>query len=97
MSRPSRPSDDLPSRRATRSEERREGKECRSRWSPDHEKKKEAKRDTIFSPVLDGKSHPNRQWSMRSDNGMAAVHVIFPVKKMHFFFFTQQTAYEFHS
>src|SRR5688572_31565406 len=26
--------------RATRSEERRVGKECRSRWSPDHEKKK---------------------------------------------------------
>src|SRR5690348_18010731 len=25
---------------ATRSEERRVGKECRSRWSPDHEKKK---------------------------------------------------------
>src|SRR5687768_5145216 len=25
----------------TRSEERRVGKECRSRWSPDHEKKKE--------------------------------------------------------
>src|SRR5438034_3169221 len=26
--------------RARRSEERRVGKECRSRWSPDHEKKK---------------------------------------------------------
>src|SRR5437773_6782183 len=26
-----------------RSEERRVGKECRSRWSPDHEKKKENK------------------------------------------------------
>src|SRR5437870_12361703 len=26
--------------RAARSEERRVGKECRSRWSPDHEKKK---------------------------------------------------------
>src|SRR5690348_18413322 len=26
-----------------RSEERRVGKECRSRWSPDHEKKKEKK------------------------------------------------------
>src|SRR5438034_10906818 len=26
---------------ADRSEERRVGKECRSRWSPDHEKKKE--------------------------------------------------------
>ena len=25
---------------AIRSEERRVGKECRSRWSPDHEKKK---------------------------------------------------------
>src|SRR5687768_17938477 len=28
-------------RRASRSEERRVGKECRSRWSPYHEKKKE--------------------------------------------------------
>src|SRR5216683_6954610 len=27
--------------RRTRSEERRVGKECRSRWSPDHSKKKE--------------------------------------------------------
>src|SRR5439155_3742933 len=27
-----------------RSEERRVGKECRSRWSPDHEKKKKRKR-----------------------------------------------------
>src|SRR5688572_31791668 len=30
-----------------RSEERRVGKECRSRWSPDHEKKK--KRSTIMN------------------------------------------------
>ena len=29
----------------SRSEERRVGKECRSRWSPDHEKKKERKRN----------------------------------------------------
>src|SRR5690554_7985420 len=31
--------------RSKRSEERRVGKECRSRWSPDHEKKKERKKD----------------------------------------------------
>src|SRR5438046_8907283 len=31
-------------RPAARSEERRVGKECRSRWSPDHSKKKERKR-----------------------------------------------------
>src|SRR5688572_33368685 len=30
-------------RGCARSEERRVGKECRSRWSPDHEKKKERK------------------------------------------------------
>src|SRR5688572_32645005 len=30
----------LPSQVFNRSEERRVGKECRSRWSPDHEKKK---------------------------------------------------------
>src|SRR5687768_18380674 len=28
-----------------RSEERRVGKECRSRWSPDHEKKKKEKKE----------------------------------------------------
>src|SRR5690348_18384674 len=31
----------LQRRREQRSEERRVGKECRSRWAPDHEKKKE--------------------------------------------------------
>src|SRR5262245_65739932 len=31
---------------AARSEERRVGKECRSRWSPYHKKKKESKKDT---------------------------------------------------
>src|SRR5947209_19099648 len=34
----------LPDRFPPRSEERRVGKECRSRWSPDHEKKKDKKR-----------------------------------------------------
>src|SRR5439155_17193773 len=32
-------------RQTRRSEERRVGKECRSRWSPDHEKKKKKLRD----------------------------------------------------
>src|SRR6266403_5007542 len=31
--------------RGGRSEERRVGKECRSRWSPDHERKKERKEE----------------------------------------------------
>ena len=31
-----------------RSEERRVGKECRSRWSPDHEKKKIV--DVVYTP-----------------------------------------------
>src|SRR5688572_33426584 len=31
--------------RGGRSEERRVGKECRSRWSPDHEKKKKKKQE----------------------------------------------------
>ena len=31
-----------------RSEERRVGKECRSRWSPDHSKKKKRKKSTII-------------------------------------------------
>src|SRR5687768_18406800 len=32
---------------STRSEERRVGKECRSRWSPYHEKKKEVKQSRL--------------------------------------------------
>src|SRR5438128_12529982 len=36
-----RPREPLPARSAVRSEERRVGKECRSRWSPLHLKKKE--------------------------------------------------------
>src|SRR6266852_8859556 len=39
-----------PAGRARRSEERRVGKECRSRWSPYHlKKKKKIKRETIVS------------------------------------------------
>src|SRR5690349_24271641 len=37
-----------------RSEERRVGKECRSRWSPYHEKKKRALRGTAGSPLGGG-------------------------------------------
>src|SRR5438034_11519201 len=33
--------------RARRSEERRVGKECRSRWSPDHEKKRKQKAENV--------------------------------------------------
>src|SRR5437667_1432109 len=32
--------------RVTRSEERRVGKECRSRWSPEHEKKKDKEQES---------------------------------------------------
>src|SRR5260370_38612734 len=40
--RPAQPRDRHPARaRSRRSEERRVGKECRSRWSPYHKKKKE--------------------------------------------------------
>src|SRR5437588_10730786 len=38
--------DDL---RPRRSEERRVGKECRSRWSPDHQKKKEEKQTSSIT------------------------------------------------
>src|SRR5690606_40301155 len=34
-----------------RSEERRVGKECRSRWSPDHEKKKEKRHGVVGERV----------------------------------------------
>src|SRR5688572_33505478 len=37
---PSRPTTATSAARSSRSEERRVGKECRSRWSPYHEKKK---------------------------------------------------------
>src|SRR5438132_14400955 len=39
-------------RAADRSEERRVGKECRSRWSPYHEKKKERKRKSTETSQL---------------------------------------------
>src|SRR2546430_16794691 len=38
-------------RRIARSEERRVGKECRSRWSPDHLKKKKKSADTLSSSL----------------------------------------------
>ena len=43
----------------------------------------EAKRDPIFVPVLGGKSHSHRQRNVGANNSMTAVHVIFPVEKMH--------------
>src|SRR5207248_3387511 len=39
------------SARTFRSEERRVGKECRSRWSPDHEKKKKKRDDNSFDYI----------------------------------------------
>src|SRR5436190_19879849 len=40
--------DFLTSNKVWRSEERRVGKECRSRWSPDHYKKKNMKRYFLY-------------------------------------------------
>src|SRR5690554_8196216 len=37
-----------------RSEERRVGKECRSRWSPDHYKKKDAQPEHVVTQVWTG-------------------------------------------
>src|SRR5215831_15290150 len=44
---------------------------------------KEAECDTVFATVFRGERHPHRQWNMCGDNGMAAVHVVFLIKKMH--------------
>src|SRR4030095_9788116 len=43
----------------------------------------EAERHTIFAPVFNGKSHPDRQRNMSGDNSVTAVHVIFAVEEMH--------------
>src|SRR5215467_16261312 len=40
----------------SRSEERRVGKECRSRWSPYHEKKKKKKRIRLQTEIIDTKT-----------------------------------------
>src|SRR5216683_5029867 len=48
-----------------RSEERRVGKECRSRWSPDHYKKKKQTRKITIRPRLcrgSGADMPNSQY-----------------------------------
>ena len=44
---------------------------------------KETERHAVFAPVFNGKSHSNGQRHMSSDNGMATVHVILLVEKMH--------------
>src|SRR5437016_13375997 len=47
---------DLVDARLVRSEERRVGKECRSRWSPDHEKKKKKKEEDVHGWGDDARS-----------------------------------------
>src|SRR5438034_8616983 len=43
----------------------------------------EAKGHTIFGTVLRGKGHPHGQRNVRADDRVTAIHVIFPVEKMH--------------
>src|SRR5258708_13307863 len=44
---------------------------------------KEAERDTIFAPVIDGESQSHRQRNVSCDNGVTSVHVMLLVEKMH--------------
>src|SRR2546422_10439293 len=54
-----------------RSEERRVGKECRSRWSPDHEKKKKEKnevericeKNTICTDINEQENNGEKNWT----------------------------------
>src|SRR6266511_1043400 len=48
-----------------RSEERRVGKECRSRWSPYHEKKK----NTIFADARLRAERPPKEWLFKAFEG----------------------------
>src|SRR5437868_15408372 len=48
-------------RRSSRSEERRVGKECRSRWSTDHEKKKTMAAGGMDSTTITGYSRDDNQ------------------------------------
>src|SRR5712664_3833586 len=76
-------------RRWTRSEERRVGKECRSRWSPYHYKKKRLLRETPPPTPPAGarrKSHPSRWplWPRVSDGCRRALSAF------GFFFFSSR-------
>src|SRR5215204_4328618 len=68
--------------KARRSEERRVGKECRSRWSPYHSKKKNRR----LSALSSASSSP--RWITRCPRSRAML------SSGLFFFFKQKTAYE---
>src|SRR4051794_10157555 len=65
----------------SRSEERRVGKECRSRWFPYHYKKNWY-RDWMFSLIY------KTRWDHVFDR------IVNSLQHIHFFFFKQKTAYE---
>src|ERR1039457_3230348 len=74
--------------RNARSEERRVGKECRSRWSPCHYKKKNGRIYMALEGFLDRLLTPHDrslQWSRRHRVVVLAISA---------FFFKQKTAYE---
>src|SRR6266404_2047730 len=62
-----------------RSEERRVGKECRSRWWPQHKKKKKRQKDTTHASQT---------------TGLSAVPTASSNSVCPFFFFKQKTAYD---
>src|SRR6266536_3217769 len=79
--------------RRRRSEERRVGKECRSRWSPYHLKKKK---------ILSCYHHQLRLTIYCYHNNIATSMITFSYcssgcRDIAFFFFKQKTAYEIHS
>src|SRR6266849_6748687 len=71
-----------------RSEERRVGKECRSRWSPYHSKKKVRKVVDAVAPL---------PVTVKLRAGWDDEHRNAPEIALAFVFFEQKTAYELHS
>src|SRR6266704_1535550 len=83
-----------------RSEERRVGKECRSRWSPDPEKKKDADSHLDFAAgidvyVVDAAAADAKTGAADPDSVAVRTSIATPsAANLDIFFFKQKTAYE---
>src|SRR4029077_19475028 len=89
-----------PSLAPRRSEERRVGKECRSRWSPYHLKKKTEAKQTLKS-VKERADHSYTDLREAHSRDHIVSHlfacvvlVSYSLSFVFFFFFKQKTAYE---
>src|SRR6266496_585927 len=88
----------LPGRRTgARSEERRVGKECRSRWSPyPYKKKPKATSSTLyFDSLTVNAGNGGFLHCIQMDTSVNAAIQVVSVGADIFFFFKQKTAYEF--